>query len=272
MNVFNKYAEYYDLLYSDKNYTKETDFIVKILKKYCPSAKHLLELGCGTGRHSVKLAEKGYRVDGIDRSNEMLKAFRHRIRGMKNNQQHCLTVSQQDIRSFSTGRSYDAVLSIFHVISYITENMDLLKTFRRISEHIEKGIFIFDCWYGPAVLSCKPEARVKEIKNNGIAITRIAKPVLHADSNIVDVHYHTIIKHSASAKIDEIREVHSMRYFFTPEIKYYLEQSGFRLVEHGEWMTGNEPSVDTWSVYFVAEKINRNLKVSHSLLSKKTGG
>ena len=45
--VFQKYASFYDLLYRDKQYEKECDFIIKILDKIAPKAKKILELGCG---------------------------------------------------------------------------------------------------------------------------------------------------------------------------------------------------------------------------------
>ncbi|MBL7937685.1 MAG: class I SAM-dependent methyltransferase, partial [Bacteroidia bacterium] len=63
--VFETYSQYYDLLYKDKNYISETDYIVSLIETFNLSTKNILELGCGTGIHASLLAEKGYYVEGI---------------------------------------------------------------------------------------------------------------------------------------------------------------------------------------------------------------
>ena len=53
-----------------KNTIEEVDFILEELK--LPPGSHILDVGCGTGRHSVELAKRGYKVTGIDISSGML--------------------------------------------------------------------------------------------------------------------------------------------------------------------------------------------------------
>jgi hypothetical protein len=65
----------------------------------------------------------------------------------------------------------DAVImsafTIFHVFSYQTTNGDLVAALTTAKEHLNPdGILIFDCWYGPAVLSNKPTIRVKTIEDD----------------------------------------------------------------------------------------------------------
>ena len=56
---FRKYAKYYDLIYKDKDYQKEVDFIENIFKiTYKP--KSILEAGSGTGSYTKILLERGY--------------------------------------------------------------------------------------------------------------------------------------------------------------------------------------------------------------------
>ncbi|MEZ4689336.1 MAG: class I SAM-dependent methyltransferase [Ignavibacteria bacterium] len=54
--------KYYDLLYKSKNYKKETDYILKFIRKYKPDAKSILDLGCGTGRHDLLFSRKGFNI------------------------------------------------------------------------------------------------------------------------------------------------------------------------------------------------------------------
>ena len=63
MTPFNAYGSYYDLLYRDKDYSAEADYIAKLLARYGESSgAELLEFGSGTGKHGRLLAERGYRV------------------------------------------------------------------------------------------------------------------------------------------------------------------------------------------------------------------
>ena len=70
--IFQKYASFYDLLYSDKQYEKECDFITKILNEIAPKAKKILELGCGTGKHARLLAKRGFQIYGVEKSQDMI--------------------------------------------------------------------------------------------------------------------------------------------------------------------------------------------------------
>src|SRR3990172_5281821 len=72
MTVFGKYSSYYNLLYKDEDYAGEVEYIHNLIQKHSPGAKSILDLGCGTGRHDLLLAEKGYSVTGVDQSEEML--------------------------------------------------------------------------------------------------------------------------------------------------------------------------------------------------------
>jgi hypothetical protein len=72
LSVFGAYSHYYDLLYEEKNYAKEVEFVSAIIRRHAPDAKTMLDLGCGTGRHAWGFTQKGYKVTGLDRSAEML--------------------------------------------------------------------------------------------------------------------------------------------------------------------------------------------------------
>lgn len=70
--LYKKFAKYYDLCYSEKDYSKETGFLKFLIKKYKISGKKILEVGCGTGGHAIHLCREGFDVVGIDLNKEML--------------------------------------------------------------------------------------------------------------------------------------------------------------------------------------------------------
>ena len=249
MSVFQKYASCYDALYLDKNYQLEVDYIQSLIQKNSVNAKNILDLGCGTGKHAALLSEKGYNIQGIDLSNEMIELAKKNFASEK------LLFSCSDMRNFKIDKSFDVILSLFHVMSYLITDDDLTKTFSNVNKHLKKdGLFIFDCWYGPAVLNNKPTLRVKRLKKDDFEITRIAEPEIDTNKNVVDVNYQIFIKDTQRKLIEDFKETHKMRYLFNNEIQKLLLDNGFNLISCEEWLTGKEPSKDSWGVTFICKK------------------
>ncbi len=63
--VFKDYANYYDLLYSDKNYEGECDYIRSLINRHAPDANKILEFGSGSGIHGRLLAQTGFEVGAV---------------------------------------------------------------------------------------------------------------------------------------------------------------------------------------------------------------
>ena len=243
MKVFNLYSKYYDLLYKDKNYEKEVDYINSLL---CSNTKTILELGCGTGKHARLLNRRGYQLHGIDFSEGM-------IEKAKTNDILCEVA---DVRSFRVDKIFDAILSLFHIASYQITNEDVLNYFRTANFHLSKGSrFIFDIWYKPAVLFQIPEKRTKIIENEELKIIRYCTPNHVPEQNIVEVKYIIEITDKKTNSIEIIEENHKMRYFDEQDIIDFAQKTGFEIVNKEEWLTKQEPSKNSWSVCFVVEKI-----------------
>ena len=244
---FGAYSTYYDLLYHDKDYNGETDYIHKTLSDFGVNDGDVLEFGSGTGKHGRLLAARGYKVHGIEFSQEMLDSA---IEG------NGFTCERGDICQIRLGRMYDAVISLFHVMSYQVTNENIKSALINAGNHLEEGgIFIFDFWYTPAVHKNVPSVRVKRFKNNKVNVTRIAEPVIHSTINSVDVNYSIFIHDIYSNDLSLIEEKHSMRHFSIPEIDLLSELTGFERIRTEEFLTGNDISDDTWGVCVVLRKI-----------------
>ncbi|MHC5673363.1 class I SAM-dependent DNA methyltransferase [Nostoc sp.] len=252
MSVFGNYARYYNLLYQDKDYVGEAQFIHRLIQSNAPDTAKILELGCGTGHHAILLAKEGYHIHGVDISQEMLNlAHEHRSQ-LPQKLAARLQFTYGDIRQVRLNEKFDVILSLFHVISYQTTNEDLLAAFATAKTHLKPGgIFIFDVWYGSAVLSFRPTVRVKRLENELIQVTRIAEPVMYPNENSVDVNYHVFIKDKSSGVVDELRETHTMRYLFKSEIEFLLNECQMQLLDYKEWLTNKIAGFDTWGVYFL---------------------
>ena len=245
--VFNAYSHYYDLLYRDKDYIAEVDYITSLFERFGISGKRILEFGSGTGKHGRLFAKRGYEVIGIERSAEMV-AQAESAPGF--------SCQQGDICTVQLGRTFNAVLSLFHVVSYQTTNGAVEAVFARAAEHLEVGgLFVFDVWYTPAVYAQKPEVRVKRMADHFIEVTRIAEPKLYPNQNRVDVNYTIFARDVSSSTFETINETHSMRHFSILELDLLAKMSGFEIVGTEEILTAKSPSEETWGVCFVLKKL-----------------
>ena len=248
--VFGDYARYYNLLYKDKDYKGEVDYIQMLITRFSTNkAESILDLGCGTGTHAYLLSKKGYSVIGVDRSKKMIKIA-------KTHEKEQTEFFVGNITTINLEKQFDVIVSLFHVISYITKNEDLEAFFKNISKHLKKdGLLIFDCWYGPAVLTDRPATRIKRLEDEKIIVTRIAEPVIRPNENSVDVRYEVTIENKTDNQSEKICETHPMRYFFKPEMELFFERYGFELLKGEEWMTGKPLGFDTWGACWVIKKV-----------------
>ena len=151
--LFREYAQYYDLLYQDKDYSGEARFVARLLGRCLgkPAEQtEILDLACGTGRHAQELAGMGYRVEGSDLSADMVAIASDRaeslglsIRFYNESFQSCHRID----------RRYDAVIAMFSAIDYLTDDSDIEQSLRHIRGLLrEGGVFVFDFWNGNAIL------------------------------------------------------------------------------------------------------------------------
>lgn len=253
--VFDTYARYYDLLYRDKDYAGEAEYVATHIRDQAPHAKRILELGCGTGAHAEHLAHMGYTVHGVDISETMLARAEARKTALPPEVAARLSFSLGDVRTVRTGATYDAVISLFHVMSYQTANADLEAVFETASAHLQTGgLFLFDFWYGPAVLTQRPEVRIRRLEDEEIKVTRIAEPEIHMNKNVVDVNYTVFIEANAAGLMEQVKETHRMRYLFLPELLRFADEKIWTNFKSFGWMKLRELHQEDWAGLFLATK------------------
>lgn len=224
-----KYSEFYDLLYSDKNYESECDYIERIFKlRSSRNIRKIVDIACGTGGHAIPLAKRGYSVLGADISEYMLAQARKKVvaEGLDNR----LHVTKGDMRyPIPIGR-FDACLCMFAAIGYLSRYEDVLAALRAMHRYLRpKGLLVFDFWNGIAVLTMGPSKRTKRVSKNDLTVERNANPRLEAQHNICKVKYTLTITRRGYPK-QTFSETHTMRYFFPDEMRLLLKLAGFNLV------------------------------------------
>jgi SAM-dependent methyltransferase len=246
MNPFKNSSAYYDLLYNDKKYKDEAEYVSKQIKKYNQEAISILSLGCGTGKHDFELADRHYKVTGVDISPQMI-SIANAKKGNRN-----IRFIQGDIGTVRIAEKFDVIISLFHVLCYQITDKDIDAAFKTAKYHLDNGgLFIFDVWHSPAVNKQQPIVRIKRMNNQDISVVRIAEPVIHQERHVVDVNYEILIENLEDHSLTRVNEVHSVRHFSSSEIILLAEKNGFNVLRSEEFLTGKTPSEDTWGVCYI---------------------
>ncbi len=222
---FQKYSDYYDLLYSNKNYEEEVSYIKRLIDKNYNNSKLMLELGSGTGNHAVYFSKFQYEICGIDLSKTMVDISKN-----KNIPNAKFNVS--DISNFQFDIKFDVCISLFHVISYITDLDILTKVFNNVYASLKPGgIFIFDCWNKPAVMQDPPSIRKSSFENERLKVERTAFPENDFINSITKIVFELNIFDKRNNLDHKETEIHEMRFFSEDEINVVSNKSNFKVLD-----------------------------------------
>ena len=255
MAVFGSYAQYYDMLYREKGYPREVDYVDTLIKKYAAGdVKTILDLGCGTGGHALLLAQKGYDVVGVDRSDTMLA-----IAEEKNSRLGGLVEFRKgDIRTFDLDERFDVSIAMFAVMGYQISNEDLEDALVNARKHLSHGgLLIFDGWFGPAVIAQKPRDKILIIEEGAGQVIRLTRPELDILTHTVKVTFDLLhIEHERV--LDRLEEMHAMRFFFPKELDFMLTKTGYEVLGMHPFMElDGDLTENDWNMTVIAKKASR---------------
>lgn len=210
----------------------------------------VLELGCGTGRIAVPVAQAGARIVGIDRSDEMLARARRRVRRAR--LQGRLSLVRGDIRDlpFTSRMKFSAVLAAYGILQSLTRERDLLRTFESVARVLRRGgLFAID------VVPDLP--KWDEYRNRTSLSGRRGR---HSTLTLVETVRQdrarglTIFDQEYRERKGQQRQVHrfslTFRTLSVPQLTRRLERAGFRILavlgdyQGGPW----DPRADVWII------------------------
>lgn len=229
MTVFGQiYADAYDALYNDKDYSGECDMIEVLLAEFgtVRPARRLLDLGCGTGNHAILLAARGYSVTGIDRSPAMIARARAKAAALGFGR--ATVFHQGDISDARLDDApYDGAIMMFAVLGYQQQVEGVRAAIATARTHLVAGAaLVFDVWYGPGVLAEPPGPRRRVVEMPTGRIVRRAESRLDQARRLCTVHY-KIDRWVGDALAESDSERHVMRFFFPEELYQVASDCGF---------------------------------------------
>lgn len=135
------FADIYDQVMSDVPYRSWLDYIQNLWSYHGLSPSSVLDLACGTGNMAVHLAQRGYKVVGVDSSKRMLDVARRKMQSQGLPGEFVLG----DMRDFTLESPVDAAICVFDSLNYLLEPDDVKKAFSRTAKALRPGgLFVFD--------------------------------------------------------------------------------------------------------------------------------
>jgi 2-polyprenyl-3-methyl-5-hydroxy-6-metoxy-1,4-benzoquinol methylase len=246
--LFENYAEKYDKECFTQGTIGECDFIEQELD-YNKSLK-ILDVGCGTGRHSIELAKRGYIVIGIDLSESQIKKAREKAKtsGLM------IDFQQQDARDLHLDSSYDVAIMLceggFPLMETDEMNYEILQNVTRVLK--KEARFIFTTLNGLFPLYHSVEQFCASTTEEGNATYRsnTFDLMTFRDYNITEIE-----DDDCNKKIIECNE----RYYVPSEITWMLKSLGYRKIDIfgaklGAFSRNNKLTTEDFEMLVIAEK------------------
>ena len=239
-----KFSKVYNIIYKKKKYSQEVNYILKILNKNKNKIKDILDLGSGTGNHLIYFKKKKINILGVEKSQKMINLANPDIKKI---------ILKSDIKKINLKKRFDAVTSLFHVVSYFNENKELELFFKAAYKHLKKkGLFFFDFWFTDAVNFLKPTIKVKYFKGNNFILKKVSIPK-NIKKNIVKINFVFLIKFNDKKKI-VFKEIHKVRHFSIEELTLFANKVGFEYINSYKMLTTTKPNKRSWGVCMVLKK------------------
>lgn len=138
---YESFARFYDKLTANVDHDAIAELVHKLVQQHADYKEVILDLACGTGSLSEKLAQKGYDVVGVDNSPEMLEMAQQRLDGTG----LPVTLLLQDMTELDLYGAVDCTVCLLDSLNHLKDKQQLQKAFERVSMFTcDGGLFVFD--------------------------------------------------------------------------------------------------------------------------------
>lgn len=250
MEAYSGFAAVYDLFMDNIPYGEWTDYVMELLKEEGITQGILLDLGCGTGSVTQKLAEAGFDMIGVDNSEEMLEI------AMEKRAETDLEILYllQDMREFELYGTVKAVVSICDSMNYLLEEEDLTAVFDLVYNYLDnEGIFIFDMNTPYKYREILGDHTFAEDREESSFIWQN----FYDEEEQINQYDLALFVRDEDGRYEKYEETHLQRAFDPKTVGSLIRQSGLELLHVYDAFTKNEPAKESERIYFVCRRPSR---------------
>lgn len=247
MEAYTSFAQVYDAFMDNIPYDEWTAYVKELLWEHEVKQGIVLDLGCGTGSVTQRLAAQGYDMIGVDNSIEMLEVAREKA----GEESISILYLLQDMREFELYGTVAAVVSICDSMNYILENDELTEVFRLVNNYLEPGgIFIFDL---NTVYKYKQILADNTIAEDREEMSFIWDNYFDETEQINEYDLSIFLKEKENL-YRKFEETHYQRAYSLEEIKAAIAAGGMEFVACYDAFTHNPPTDDSERIYVLARE------------------
>jgi len=232
-------ADYYDESPIVKGRTQDVSFYRDAAREF---GDPVLELGCGTGRITMALAEAGKRITGLDLSERMLERAVKKRAALRVEARERLHLVQGNMAGFDLGEKFRLVIIPFRPFQHLLEVHQQINCLECVRKHLAPGgRLILDVFQTDAERMHDPvhmrETLVTEYSTTDGRRVKISERVaaFHRAEQINDVEMIFSVKHTGGRE-ERLVFAWPLRYFFRYEVEHLLARCGFRVsAEYGDF-------------------------------------
>jgi SAM-dependent methyltransferase len=163
--LYDAFASHYDTVVGLR--PDVARYLHRLIRRYAPDARSVLELGCGSGS-MLSLLAKRYDATGIDSSRSMLSIARKKAPRAR--------LLEGDITSFSLQERFDVILCPFDTINHVTSFSLWKRVFANACAHLNpNGIFIFDVNTEHKMESYRLDPVTAEVTQRYVSIVEVSR-------------------------------------------------------------------------------------------------
>ena len=249
-------AEYYDESPLVKSRDQDAAFYRDAARDY---GDPILELGCGTGRITMALAEAGKRITGLDLSERMLERAVKKRASLIVEARERVHLVQGDMTHFDLGEKFRLILIPFRPFQHLLDVRQQMDCLGCVRKHLARGgRLIFDVFQTDAERIHDPvhmrESPVTEYRTADGRQVRISERIaaFHRAEQINDVEMIFSVVHP-NGKKERLVFAWPLRYFFRYEVEHLLARCGFNVTAQYGNFDRTPISDDSPEMIFVAE-------------------
>ena len=247
MSCYEALAASYDGLTRDIPYEKYLRFFKTLLRRHGVTATTVLDLACGTGSLSVLLAKHGYRVLGVDRSEEMLTVAAEKAMELEENQPF---FAAQPMQRLKIPEPVDACVCALDSINYVTKPQDVQKAFRRVYVSLRPGgLFVFDINTPYKLEGLDGQVFLDETEDS-YCVWRAVYDKRHSLCR----YGMDLFQQANDGLWERSFEEHVERAYTPEELSQWLTDAGFAQVERFANLRLEAPEADELRIFFAAKK------------------